>query len=116
MLKEVYSWTYQWSKGKGRLFTVKMFWVSRELHANGIWPDFPVKYCCVPDGYVKDVLVELYGPEEYKKMFGIRYSDPRFDFDSGILMSRKVWKLISREKIDDYFPYDMPFFRKGYKG
>lgn len=30
-------------------FTSKAFLIARELHANNIWPDFPLKYCFVPD-------------------------------------------------------------------
>lgn len=115
MIREIHSWTYNPQQEARSLFTVKTFWITRELHANGIWPDFPVKYCCVPDGYVKEVLVELYGTEKYRELFGVSYSDPRFDLDSAIFMSEKVWELISKEKIDGYFPYDMPFFRKGYE-
>lgn len=115
VLREINGWIYNWRNRKDHLFTVKTFWVTRELHANRVWADFPVKYCCVPDGYVKDVLAELHGLEKYKQLFKIRYSDPRFDLDSSILMSENVWELISTKTIDGYFPYDMPFFRKGYE-
>lgn len=114
MIREIYGWTY--TRREVSLFTVKSFWVARELHANGIWPDFPVNYCCVPDRYVKGVLAELYGPGRYKQLFGVRYGDTRFNIDSAILMSKKVCELVSSEKIDSYSPYDMPFFRRGYKG
>jgi hypothetical protein len=30
-------------------FTSKAFLIARELHANNIWLDFPLKYCFVPD-------------------------------------------------------------------
>ncbi|MEM2905263.1 MAG: hypothetical protein QW057_08065 [Candidatus Bathyarchaeia archaeon] len=113
IIRELHDWTY--TDEEVPLFTVKVFWVARELHANGIWSDFPVKYCCIPDGYVKDTLAELYGLEGYKRLFGISYRDPCFYMDSAILMSQKVCELVSTEKVDGYYPYDLPFFRRGYE-
>jgi hypothetical protein len=112
--EEINGWKYN-LRGKDKLlFTVKTFWVTRELHANGIWPDFPVKYCCIPDGYVKDVLCNLYGGARYKQLFGTDYKNPRFNLRSCTLMSQNVWELISKERVDGHYPYDMPFFRRGY--
>ena len=116
MIREIHGWTYQPNRLEKRaLFTVKVFWIPRELHANGIWEDFPVEYCCVPDRYVKDVLFEIYGASLYKKMFGVRYGDPAFNLEASILMSKKVRELVSMNKVDGYFPYDLPFFRSGKK-
>lgn len=91
---------------------MKTFWISRELHASRIWSDFPVKYCCVPDRRVRKVLVEIYGPQEFKELFKESHENRRFDLESRILMSEKIWDLISKEKVDSHYPYNMPFFRK----
>ena len=113
MLKEIHSWTYPWPEGKkSPLFTVKTFWIPRELHANGIWPDFPVKYCCVPDSRVKDALKDIYGRKKFKELFNVGYDNHRFDLHSSILMSKKVWELVSKEEIDGHYPYDMPLFAR----
>lgn len=112
MLREIHSWTYPWPEGnESPLFTVKTFWIPRELHANGIWPDFPVKYCCVPDSRVRAVLRNLFGLRQFRVLFNIEYNDSSFDLQCAILMSHKVWELISQEAVDSYYPYDLPFFR-----
>lgn len=114
MLQEIHSWTYPWHPRvegkKSPLFTVKTFWIPRELHANGIWLDFPVKYCCVPDSRVKDALKDIYGHKKFKELFNMGYETPRFDLHSSILMSKKVWELFSYEKVDGHYPYDLPLF------
>lgn len=112
MLKEIYSWTFHPPSGRHRhLFTVKAIWIAREFHANKIWPDFPVKLCCVPDSRVRDVLVSIYSRPKYKELFGQAYSDSRFNLDVAISMSKKIWELISQKRIDGYYPYDLPFWR-----
>lgn len=116
MLREIQGWSYKTGQGKNRaLFTVKVFWIARELHSNDIWSDFPVEYCCVPDRYVKNALCKLFGIANFKRMFRISYRNPSFHLDSAILMSKKVCELISSEKIDGHYPYDLPFFERGYE-
>jgi hypothetical protein len=114
LLREIHNWTYTTRDGERSLFTVKAFWIPRELHANNIWRDFPMEYCCVPDSYVKDVLFELYGRQVYKDLFGVSYSNQCFNLDASILMSKKVCELVSMNRIDGYYHYDLPIFRKGY--
>lgn len=113
MLREIHGWKYPWPKGsKSPLFTVKTFWIPRELQANGAWPDFLVKYCCVPDSRVKDVLKDIYGRRKFRELFNKDYDDTSFDLHSSILMSKKVWELVSEEEVDGHYLYDLPLFKR----
>jgi hypothetical protein len=76
------------------VFTSKAFWMARELHALGVWSDFPLAYTCVPDSRAWHRLDEVLETKGHLNMFLVSE-----------LMARYL-----NDPDDKYHAYDLPAF------